>query len=185
MLLNWEFRRFVYQSKNSTQNAHIQVWFSHFDSFPVLNVNTVVEILISFLETQNWRTAFLNAIPLRKTRSKPNMMDEYDYKSIRNEKMLYELSLTKLPRFEFRNVLHKLCIQQGKKLEFEKEEFDIKKTHENRFHVRAKVDDVLVGEGEGSSVKIATSYAAWKGLKALGIYSETETESNRSILIVC
>ena len=135
----------------------------------------MVEILISFLETQNWRASLLKAIPLRKTRSKPNMTDEYDYKSIRNEKMLFELPISKLPRFEFGNVLHKLCIQQGKKLEYEKEEFDVKKTHENRFHVRAKVDDVLVGEGMGSSVKIATSYAAWKALEALGVYSEKET----------
>ena len=110
-----------------------------------MNVNTVVEILISFLETGDWRESFQRAVPLRKTRTKDNTNNEYDYKLIQTEEALLSLPIIRLTKFEFKNVLHRYCVKHQKKLSFETDEYDLKNTtlpknERSRFVVRVLID---------------------------------------------
>lgn len=142
-----------------------------------MNVNTVVEILISFLETGNWRESFQRAVPLRKVRSKDNTKDEYNYKHIQTEEALLSLSVIQLTKFEFKNVLNRYCVKYQKKLSFEKDEYDLKTTtlpkdEVSRFVVRALIDGKVMGEGRGGSIRVASAYASWRALKKCGVYDD-------------
>ena len=152
-----------------------------------MNVNTVVEILIRFLETGDWHESFKSAVPLRKIRSKDNTNEEYDFKQIQTEEALLSLPIFRLTKFEFKNVLHRYCVKHQKKLSFETDEFDLKKStlpenERSRFVVRVRIDDDVVGEGRGGNIRVASAYASWKALKACGVYNDAaETISEWSV----
>lgn len=142
-----------------------------------MNVNTVVEILISFLETGDWRESFQRAVPLRKTRTKDNTNNEYDYKLIQTEEALLSLPIIRLTKFEFKNVLHRYCVKHQKKLSFETDEYDLKNTtlpknERSRFVVRVLIDGKVVGEGRGGNIRIASAYASWRALNECGVYND-------------
>ena len=150
-----------------------------------MNVNTVVEVLINYLESHDWRSSLQRAVPLRKVRSKENTQKAFDYRNIRTEEALLGLPVFKLTKFEFRNALERYCIKEQKKLTFETEERNLKKMAENgtlsedvsRFTMRAYIDGELMGEGNGSSMRIASSYAAWRALERCGVFRQSETSS--------
>ena len=142
----------------------------------VLNINSVVEILVRIVSGETWENSLREAIPSRKIRSAAELQDEFNYRNVRTEHQLYEIPVNKLPRFDFRNVLTRCCVKMGRKLEWVNEEHDVKKTKQHRFTTRAVIDGEVVGVGEGSSIKIAASYAAWKGLEWIGVYQEEVPE---------
>ena len=145
-----------------------------------MNVNTMVEILINYLETGDWRVSFQNAIPMRKVNSKPNMDKEYNYLNINTEEQLLALPITRLVKYEFKNKLDRYCVQHKQKLTFLTEERDLKKVGEGasegleRFSVRALIDGVVMGIGEGGNMRIASAYASWRALNTLGVFSKSK-----------
>ena len=141
----------------------------------VLNVNTVVEILLSMLETNDWRSSLAKAIPHRKVQNLSNQKTEYDYRRITSEEALVSLPITRLPKFEFKQALERYCIHHKMKLLFEREERGL--SAPNRFEVRAIVNGKVIGEGTGSNTRVAASYAAWRGLKTLGVFDQESGES--------
>ena len=146
----------------------------HAAAFAVMNVNTVVEILIHVLESGDWRASFQKAVPQRKVNAKPNLQEAFDYRRIVTETQLLALTPVQLPKFEFKNALDKLCVKQRRKLSFEKEE--TKGEGKGRFLVRARIDGKVMGEGEGSSMRLAAAYASWRALKACGALEEDSGE---------
>lgn len=143
----------------------------------VLNINSVVEILVRIVSGETWESSLREAIPSRKIRSAAELRDEFNYRNIRTERQLYEIPTNKLPQFDFRNILTRCCVKMGKKLEWLNEEHDVKKTKQHRFTTRVVIDGEVAGVGEGNSIKIAASYAAWKGLEWIGVYQEEESET--------
>ena len=141
----------------------------------VLNVNTVVEILLSMIETNDWRASLVKAIPHRKVQNLSNQKTEYDYRRIASEEALLSLPITQLTKFEIKQALERYCIQHKMKLLFEREERDLPAS--NRFEVRAVVDGRQIGQGTGSNTRIAASYAAWRGLKTFGVFDQENGES--------
>ena len=140
----------------------------------------MVEILINYLQTGDWRTSFQIAIPMRKVNNKPNLNTEYNYLNIRTEEQLLALPIIRLPKFEFKNKLDRYCVQHKMKLTFQHEEHAMKKEMKegeqeekeiSRFTVRALVDGKVMGEGKGGNMRIAASYASWHALNALGVFS--------------
>ena len=140
----------------------------------VMNVNTVVEILIHFLESGDWRASFQSAVPQRKVNAKPNLQEAFHFRRIVTEEQLLALTPVQLPKFEFKNALDKYCVKQRRKLSFEKEE--TKGEGKGRFVVRARIDGKVMGEGEGSSMRNAAAYASWRALKACGVLDESSGE---------
>ncbi|OAO18061.1 tRNA (guanine-N(1)-)-methyltransferase [Blastocystis sp. ATCC 50177/Nand II] len=153
-------------------------------SNPILNVNTVVEILIAVGETGDWRTSLVNAIPQRKVQHLSNQKEEYDFRRIVDEKTLLSLPITRLTKFEIKQALERYCIQHKKKLTFERNEHDKASVEKKegdcpsveRFEVKAVVDGTVMGAGSGSNTRIAAAFASWRALKAMGVLDESEAE---------
>ena len=124
-----------------------------------------------------WRRAIGGKV-CRKIHDRQQEQAEFDYLRIRTEEQLLALPILKLTKFEFRKALERFCIKQDRKLTFEKTENDLKKMEKeginteniSRFVIKAFVDGKQVGEGQGSNIRIATSYACWRGLKECGVY---------------
>ena len=140
----------------------------------VMNVNTMVEILIHYLESGDWRECFQRAVPQRKVNAKPNLQEAFHFRRVVTEEQLLALTPVQLPKFEFKNALDKYCVKQRRKLTFEKEE--TKGDGKGRFVVRALIDGKVMGEGEGSSMRIAAAYASWRALKACGVLDDDSGE---------
>ena len=125
--------------------------------------------------------SFQTAIPMRKVNSKPNLDEEYNYLNICTEEQLLALPITRLTKYEFKNKLDRYCIQHKQKLSFLTEERDLKKMvlgvpeELSRFSVKALIDGVIMGVGEGGNMRIASAYASWRALNALGVYSQRNT----------
>ena len=146
-----------------------------------MNVNTMVEIIINYLQTRDWRVSFQTAIPMCKVNSKPNLDKEYNYLNICTEEQLLALPMTRLTKFEFKNKLDRYCVQHKQKLSFLTEERDLKNKgagtaeERGRFSVKALIDGVVMGIGEGGNMRIASAYASWRALDALGVFSQINT----------
>lgn len=150
------------------------------DSFDnlVMNVNTVVEILIHYMDYGNWTECFKKCIPQRKVHDLEQEQEEFNVMRIKTEEQLLQLSSMKLTKFEFRKALERHCIKNGLNVTFEKQVNDLKALEKNginiegmpRFLVKAFINGQEVGKGEGSNSRIAASYASWRGLKWCGVY---------------
>ena len=71
----------------------------------VMNVNTMVEILIHYLESGDWRECFQRAVPQRKVNAKPNLQEAFHFRRVVTEEQLLALTPVQLPKFEFKNAL--------------------------------------------------------------------------------
>ena len=106
---------------------------------------------------------------------------EYNYLNICTEEQLLALPMTRLTKFEFKNKLDRYCVQHKQKLSFLTEERDLKNKgagtseERGRFSVKALIDGVVMGIGEGGNMRIASAYASWRALDALGVFSQINT----------
>lgn len=179
----WRCPPCVCPSRSTTPSVRIRVRAVCLVQCLVLNVNTVVEILIAVGETGDWRTSLMNAIPQRKVQHLSNQKEEYDFRRITDEKTLLSLPITRLTKFEIKQALERYCIQHKKKLTFERRENKHSKEGNEsitpsleRFEIKAIVDGTVMGTGSGSNTRIASSFASWRALKAMGVIDESEAE---------
>lgn len=145
----------------------------------VMNINTVVEMIIAYKETNDWRATFERCVPVRKLKVKDASGHSFDYRRVRTVEELESIDEHQINRFQLRHALHIFCQKHKLEYEFENEEIPFEayvdkvrdleeKPPYYRFLARVKVDGKYMGEGKGKSLRSAQGKAAWHALVALG-----------------
>ena len=91
-------------------------------SFIVLNINTLVEIMIAYSETKDWRKTFERCIPIRKVKVEDETGCGFDYRQVKSQKQMEEISEFRINRFEMKHTLHICCEKQKIPYEFKTRE---------------------------------------------------------------
>ena len=144
-----------------------------------MNINTVVEMIIAYQETNDWRATFERCVPARKLKVKDASGHFFDYRRVRTVEELESIDERQINRFQLRHALHIFCEKHQLKYEFENEEIPFEAYVEKvrdlenkppyyRFLARVKVNGEYMGEGKGKSLRSAQGKAAWHALVALG-----------------
>ena len=79
------------------------------DSRVVMNINTLVEMIIAFQETHDWRATFERCIPLRKRDVEDETGNGFDYHNIHSAAALEAISEFNINRYQMKHALHILC----------------------------------------------------------------------------
>jgi singapore isolate B (sub-type 7) whole genome shotgun sequence assembly, scaffold_6 len=88
----------------------------------VLNINTLVEIIIAFSETHDWRATFERCIPVRKVKVTDESGCNFDYHLIKSKEQLEGISEYRINRYEMKHALHIYCTNHNIPYEFKNEE---------------------------------------------------------------
>lgn len=88
----------------------------------VLNINTLVEIIIAFSETHDWRATFERCIPIRKVKVTDESGCNFDYHLIKSQEQLEGISEYRINRYEMKHALHIYCSNHSIPYEFKNEE---------------------------------------------------------------
>ena len=80
-----------------------------------MNINTLVEMIIAFAETHDWRATFERCIPLRKLDVEDETGNGFDYHNIRSAGALEAISEYNINRYQLKHALHILCEKRGLK----------------------------------------------------------------------
>lgn len=78
-----------------------------------MNINTLVEMIIAFAETHDWRATFERCIPLRKLDVEDETGNGFDYHNIRSAEALEAISEYNINRYQLKHALHILCEKRG------------------------------------------------------------------------
>ena len=144
-----------------------------------MNINTLVEMIIAFKETNDWRATFERCIPLRKKKVEDETGHSFDYHSIHSVEELESISEYRINRFQLKHALHIFCQKhqftyefENREISYEEYEQEVKEQEKKppyfRFLAKVKVNEKLLGEGKGKSQRSAQGKAAWFALVALG-----------------
>ena len=87
-----------------------------------MNINTLVEIIIYYTETHDWRKTFELAIPIRKVKMEDETGKNYDYHNIHSQEELEKISEFQINRFEIKHALHIFCEKNKKQYVYENRE---------------------------------------------------------------
>lgn len=142
------------------------------DSRVVMNINTLVEMIIAFQETHDWRATFERCIPLRKRDVEDETGNGFDYHNIHSAAALEAISEFNINRYQMKHALHILCEKRGLEYAFANEELRYEDHEEGkpffRFRATVTVDGKVLGEGRGKNQRSAQGKASWHALVALG-----------------
>ena len=155
----------------------------------VLNINTLVEMIIAYSETHNWRETFERCIPIRKVRVTDETGNNFDYHNIKSVAQLEAISEYRINRYEMKHALHIFCEKHSIVYTFEnrelsydeylKENVNEQKAHPFlRFEATVLLNGEVVGMGRGKSQRAAQGRASWYALVRLGEI-QVEEESNQ------
>ena len=137
-----------------------------------MNINTLVEMIIAFQETHDWRATFERCIPLRKLDVEDETGNGFDYHNIHSAEALEAISEYQINRYQMKHALHILCEKRGLKYAFETQEVPYEEHEEGkaflRFRSSVTVEGKVLGEGRGKNQRSAQGKAAWHALVALG-----------------
>ena len=138
----------------------------------VMNINTLVEMIIAFAETHDWRATFERCIPLRKLDVEDETGNGFDYHNIHSAEALEAISEYNINRYQLKHALHILCEKRGLKYAFDMQEVPYEEHEEGtpflRFRATVTVEGKVLGEGRGKNQRSAQGKAAWHALVALG-----------------
>lgn len=145
----------------------------------MMNINTIVEMIIAFKETNDWKATFERCIPLRKKKVEDETGHSFDYHSIHSVKELESISEYQINRFQLKHALHIYCQKHQLEYEFETREIpyeeyeqEVKEQEDKppyfRFLAKVKVKGKMMGEGKGKSQRSAQGKASWYALVELG-----------------
>ena len=145
----------------------------------MMNINTIVEMIIAFKETNDWKATFERCIPLRKKKVEDETGHSFDYHSIHSVKELESISEYRINRFQLKHALHIYCQKHQLEYEFENREIpyeeyeqEVKEQEDKppyfRFLAKVKVNGKMMGEGKGKSHRCAQGRASWYALVELG-----------------
>ena len=153
----------------------------------VLNINTLVEMIIAYAETHDWRQTFERCIPIRKVRVTDETGNNFDYHNVTSVTQLEAISEYRINRYEMKHALHIYCEKHSISYAFENreisyEEYEKENSEEPksvpflRFEATVSLDGKVVGTGRGKSQRAAQGRASWYALVHLG---EIQLEDKR------
>ena len=141
----------------------------------VLNINTLVEMIIAYAETHDWRQTFERCIPIRKVRVTDETGNNFDYHNVTSVTQLEAISEYRINRYEMKHALHIYCEISYEEYEKENSE-EPKSVPFLRFEATVSLDGKVVGTGRGKSQRAAQGRASWYALVHLG---EIQLEEKR------